>query len=84
MPGMELLAPERQDTRRGSLGSPNFFPIMASVAANAASTFRLQLFRILRTQFVIFSTTFCSDGKTGRNGNSQFTHFSKIGTLAAQ
>ena len=37
-PGIELLAPERQLTRRGSLLSPNFLPIMASVAFIASAT----------------------------------------------
>ena len=42
MPGMELLAPERQLTRRGSLGSPNFLPIIFSMAAIAPLTSSLR------------------------------------------
>ena len=36
MPGIENLAPERHDTRSGFCGSPNFFPVAASVAFMAA------------------------------------------------
>jgi len=38
IPGIELLAPERQLTRRGSLLSPNFLPMMDSVAFRASAT----------------------------------------------
>jgi hypothetical protein len=38
IPGIDILAPERQDKRRGSLLSPNFIPIVSSVALRAAAT----------------------------------------------
>ena len=38
MPGMEERAPERQLTRRGSFASPNFLPMIFSVASRAAAT----------------------------------------------
>ena len=38
MPGMELRAPERQLTRSGSFSSPNFLPMIFSVASSAAAT----------------------------------------------
>ena len=38
IPGMELLAPERQLTRSGSDGSPNFLPMIVSVAFKASAT----------------------------------------------
>ncbi len=38
IPGMELRAPERTDTRSGSSGSPKLLPIIFSTLANAVST----------------------------------------------
>ena len=38
MPGIELRAPERQLTSSGFFGSPNFLPMMASVALSASAT----------------------------------------------
>ena len=38
IPGIELLAPERQLTSSGFLGSPNFMPMIFSVAAMASLT----------------------------------------------
>src|SRR3990172_938277 len=38
MPGMENLAPERQDTSSGLLASPNFLPVFSSTAFIASSS----------------------------------------------
>ena len=41
MPGIELLAPDRTDTRSGFSGFPNFLPMIFSTFASAASDLRL-------------------------------------------
>ncbi|GBU22249.1 hypothetical protein R80B4_02155 [Fibrobacteres bacterium R8-0-B4] len=38
MPGMDIRAPERHETRRGFLGSPNFISMVFSTALSALST----------------------------------------------
>ena len=37
MPGMEARAPERTETSRGFLSSPNFLPLISSILTRAAS-----------------------------------------------
>ncbi len=38
MPGMEARAPERTETSRGFVRSPNFLPLIFSISATASMT----------------------------------------------
>src|ERR1035437_6455631 len=73
MPGMDLRAPERQDTSRGFCRSPNFIPISASVLASAVSTsfFRLagdfDVFLKKSTQHSVLMAKPAGTGKPNRH-----------------
>src|ERR1035437_6800074 len=73
MPGMDLRAPERQDTNKGFCRSPNFMPINVSVLASADSTsfFRLagnfDLFLKKSTQHSVLMAKPAGTGKPSRH-----------------
>ena len=83
MPGMENLAPERQETNSGLVGSPNFLPACFSTSLRAASIWSHMTLREF-TGLAEFITGFGGDGETGRNRHSGACHIGQACAFPTQ
>ncbi len=84
IPGIEMGAPERTDTRRGSFGSPSFFPTSFSSFARFFFTSSSRPAGGTFSRFCKRGHILSSDGKTAGTGNPIACHFCKPCSLSTK
>ena len=84
MPGIEVRAPQRQETNSGFVGSPNFMPIAASVFCNAAATSSRSDWGNCRPSCEIDRAELGADREAGRDRQTELGHLGEVCPLAAE
>jgi hypothetical protein len=84
MPGMENLAPERQETSSGFSVPPNFLPVSFSISLHGGQFLLPHSFGEVVALGQVGVAGFGGDGEAGGNGHAQASHVGQVGALAAQ
>ena len=84
MPGMENLAPLRQETSNGRAGSPKTLPLVFSTAFKAFSSWSHMPSGKMLPGFEIGIAGLGGDGKPRGHGHADAGHLGQVGALAAQ
>ena len=84
MPGMDSLAPERQETSSGFFGSPKPLPVVFSIAFSAASSCSHIPSGNLLARGQVGVAGLGGDGEAGRDRQLDARHLEQIRALAAE
>ena len=81
MPGMENLAPDRQETSSGLSGSPKFLPVCLFQGVHGRDFLIPHAGREVAIKFQIGVAGFGGDGEAGRNGHAEAGHSARLAPL---
>ena len=84
MPGMENLAPERQETSSGLAGSPNFLPVCFLDGLERLQLLLPHALGELLAGRQVGVAGLGGDGEAGRHRHADARHLGQVGALAAQ
>ena len=84
IPGIEIAAPERTETRSGSPGSPKRLPVFSSSEVRCALDLGLEAVRELPAALRVRAARVGRDREAGRNGHAELGHLRQPDALAAE